>query len=271
MTTPPTLPRRRPAPGDPWPVVEVDRLDAAALRALLDNRVAAVRRRGLLAAAGCATSVAALHDSDAWDAYAVTDGPTTGKLGISQYAYGARKDAYFADARVARDRRTRVVAGLPDPLELLIDEIAAVWDAPVAVAEEDGRPYFAGVFRSGAGIRLHADWGPRDGAGWLIGGVVAQLAWNLYYAVPESGGELLVHDRPWSPDLEEHARQELYDYDPAVVTGRDRVEITFEPGDVVLFSSSNVHAVADSPDGATRVTASSFIGELPGGALVLWS
>lgn len=265
------LPRSRPQPADPWPVVDVDRLDRATLRALLDNRVAAVRRRGLLDPAACAASVAALQASDTWDTYTVTDGPTTGKLGVSQYSYGARKDEYFTDARAALDSRARVVAGLPDPLALLVGEIAAVWEAPVAVAEEDGRPYFAGVFRSGAGIRLHADWGPRDGSGWVIGDVVAQLAWNLYYAAPGRGGELLVHDRPWSPDLEASARQELYDYDPGTVAGRDRVVIAFEPGDVVLFSSSNVHAVADSPDGATRVTASSFIGERPDGALVLWS
>lgn len=241
------------------------------MRALLDNRIAAVRRRALLTEAQCAASLETLRSSGAWDTYDVSDGPAAGKLGISQYVYGSRKDAYLDDARVALDRRAAVVAELPDPLALLMAELAAVWPAPVEIAAEAGRPYFAGVFRSGAGIRLHADWGPRDGAGWAIGEIVAQLAWNLYYAVPAKGGELLVHDRPWSPDLEAHARQELYDYDPATVDGRERVHITFAAGDAVLFSSSNVHAVAESPDGATRVTASSFIGERPDGALVLWS
>lgn len=270
MTAVPSLPRSRPEPGAPWPVLVVDRLDRDTVRALLDNRIAAVRRRRVLDERECAASLAALAAADAWDAYA-TDGPVTGKLGISQYAYGGRRAAYLADAARARARRAALVAPLADPLARLLDELRAVWPAPVGIAREDEGEYFAGVFRSGAGIRLHADWGPRDGAGWSIADVVAQLAWNLYYAVPATGGELLVYDRPWAPELEQHARQELYDYDPVVVRGRDRVRITFDAGDLVLFSSSNVHSVADSPSGATRVTASSFVGERPDGSLVLWS
>jgi hypothetical protein len=264
------LPRKRPADAADWPVLTVDRLDRESVRALLGNRVAAIRRPGLLDERACAESIAVLRASDAWDSY-VADGPPTGKLGISQYAYGADKDGYFADAAAALDQRARVVAAIPDPLPLVHAELAAAWDAPVCLAQEDGRRYFAGVFRSGAGIRLHADWAPRDGVGWLIEDVVAQLAWNMYYAKPEVGGELVVYDRSWTPDLELGARQRFYDYDPAAVRHRRRVEIAFEAGDVVLFSSSNVHEVVDSPDGSTRVTASSFVGERTDGSLLLWS
>ncbi len=264
------MPRPSPDADHDWPVLTVDQLDRKAVRALLDNDVAAVRRPGLLDPATCAASIDTLQASEAWDTYD-TQGPPTGKLGISQYAYGDEKDRYFAEAAAALDLRARVVATMPDPLHLVLAELAADWEEPVRLAVEDGRAYFAGVFRSGAGIKLHADWGPRDGPGWVIGDIVGQLAWNMYYSAPEVGGELLVYDRSWSPDLEAGARERFYDYDPISVAGRRMVKIAIQPGDLVMFSSSNVHAVADAPNTATRITASSFVGERPDGSLVLWS
>lgn len=264
------LPRTRPADTETWPVLTVDRLDHTSVRALLDNRAAAVRRPALLDRDACAASISALRTSDGWDSYDV-DGPPTGKLGVSQYSYGDRREDYFAEARTALEQRARAVAGLPDPLRLVLEELAACWPAAVRIAVDGDQGYFAGVFRSGAGIRLHADWGPRDGPGWTIGSVVAQLAWNVYYTLPETGGELMVYDRPWTPDLEVDARQRFYDYNPDKVSGRRKVEILPEPGELVMFSSSNVHAVAEASSDGSRITASSFVGECPDGSLVLWS
>ena len=99
--------------------------------------------------------------------------------------------------------------------------------------------------------------------------IVAQLAWNMYYTVPRRGGELLVYDRPGTPDLEADAGQRFYDYSPAKVTGHRRLAIRLGPGDLVLFSASNVHAQATS--GRARIAASSFVGERPDGSLLLWS
>lgn len=264
------LPRPGPDDDRDWSVLTVDRFDRKAVRSLLDNEVAAIRRPGLLDPDACASSIETLQASEAWDTYD-TQGPPTGKLGVSQYAYGEDKDKYFAEAAAALDQRARIVGTMPDPLHLVLAELAADWEEPVRLAVEDDRPYFAGVFRSGAGIKLHADWGPRDGPGWIIEDIRAQLAWNMYYSAPEVGGELLVYDRPWSPDLEDGARDRFYDYDPASIANCRMVKISFEPGDVVMFSSSNIHAVADAPNTATRITASSFVGERTDGSLVLWS
>jgi hypothetical protein len=264
------LPRSRPADADTWSVRTVQRLDRDSLRALLDNRVSAIRRPGLLDPRTCAESITKLQSCDGWDTYDV-NGPPTGKLGISQYAYGQRKKEYFTEAATALEQRARILESMPDPLQLVHDELAQAWQAPVAFAEEEEGRYFAGVFRSGAGIRPHADWGPRDGPGWVIENVVAQLAWNMYYAAPEVGGNLIVYDRAWTPDLEVDARQQFYDYNPEKLAGCPRVEISLQPGDLVMFTSSNVHAVAEAPSGATRLAASSFIGECPDGSLLLWS
>ncbi len=253
-----------------WPVITVDSLTAASARALLDNEIAAIRYPRFVDPAACRQTAARLLASEHWGYYEGVQ-PRQGRLGITQYEHHGDPGSYFAAAPAATGARRQVLDGLPDPLELLRAGLAAVWDAPVTIAAEDRGGYFAGVFRSGSGARLHADWGPRDGPGWVIGGNRAQIAWTVYYTVPPAGGDLVVIDRPWSPGLEAAARQRFNDYDPDLLAGLDRAQIRIRPGDLVLFSASNVHAVTEAPGGGDRLSLSSFIGERADGSLIFWS
>jgi 2OG-Fe(II) oxygenase superfamily len=270
MTVTAVLPRLRPAHASAWPVVTVDRLDRTSVRALLDNEIAAIRRLDFLDDDTCRLSTARLLASKSWGYYEGVE-PRQGRLGITQYEHHGDRDSYFAAAPTATTARQRALGELPDPLMLLQHELGAVWDEPVAVACEESGTYFAGVFRLGSGARYHADWGPRDGPDWAIGGVQAQIAWNVYYAVPTVGGELVLFDRPWSPDLEEHARQRYNDYDPRTLLGHERVDIQVRRGELVMFSSTNVHGVTEAPNGGDRLSLGSFIGERNDGSLILWS
>lgn len=263
------LPRPRPPHAPAWPVVTVGRLDESCVRALLDNEIAAIRYPGFLTEDVCRRSAARLLASQLWGHYQGVE-PRQGRLGITQYEYHGDPDGYFPAAVEATRVRWQALGDLPDPLLLLRDALSAIWAGPVSIASEDAGTYFAGVFRLGSGARYHADWGPRDGPGWVIGGIIAQLAWNVYYAVPSAGGELVLFDRPWSPDLEERARQRFNDYDPAMLAGHERVEIGPGRGELVLFSASNVHGVAEAPGGGDRLSLGSFIGERDGG-LIFWS
>jgi hypothetical protein len=263
------LPRPRPATAA-WPVVTAGGLDRPGVRALLDNEIAAIRYPDFVDPGTCRQTVARLLASEHWGYYEGVQ-PRQGRLGITQYEHHGDPDRYFTAAATATRARQQVLDGLPDPLELLRAGLAAAWDAPVTIAAEDRGSYFAGVFRSGSGARMHADWGPRDGPGWAIGGIRAQIAWNVYYTVPPVGGDLVVIDRPWSPDLEAAARQRFNDYDPDRLADRDRADIRIRPGELVLFSASNVHAVTEAPGGGDRLSLGSFIGERPDGSLIFWS
>jgi hypothetical protein len=260
-----------------WNVIEVDRLSASTVRDLLDNRVAAIRRPGFLDAETCARSRTALFALGDWGHYegAVPEGaaPPLGRLGITQYEHHGDKAMYFQSARAAiASRRQRLqAADLPDPLHLFIDELAACWPSRVGVAEDDGQPYFAGVFRLTSETLFHADWGPRDGPGWDIERVQAQLGWNLYYSVPEAGGDLIVHDYPWRQEVEVHARLPFYDYDPAAFADTDRVAVRPNVGELVLFNARNMHAVSRTSGAGDRLSVGSFVGETDDGSLIIWS
>lgn len=256
---------------DGWTTVEVDRLSQADVRALLDNRIAAIRRPGFLDEDACARSRPAIVGSEAWGYYEGAY-PRAGRLGISLYEHYEKKDAYFEKAPSAIKLREECMKGLPDPQELLLEELREVWDGPVEIAEEDGAPYFSGIFRMGSGAAPHTDWGPRDAPDWTVGGVLAQLAWNLYYTLPGEGGELIVHNHPWQPGLDDHARQRFYDYERDAFAGAASAKIKPRVGELVIFNARNVHEVADArgtDDG--RLATSSFVGELEDGRLILWS
>lgn len=253
-----------------WRTVVVGALDSGLVRRLLDNDVAAARIPNFLPADVCRASAAALAGASGWTYYEGAT-PPLGRLGITQYEHFGAMDEYLRQAEQQLGERRRILEGLPDPTDLLIEQCDEIWPAGAAIASEDGRTYFAGVFRRGAAGTIHADWAPRDGQGWAIGSVIAQLGWNLYYDVPEDGGDLVVYNRPWTPDMESIARQRFNDYDPESFRRVEHVEVSLAAGDLVLFNAKNAHQVRSSLDAARRVSVGSFIGEMPDGRLAFWS
>jgi hypothetical protein len=254
-----------------WEALELARLTDDALQALLRNEVAAIRIPQFVDEEQRAAAADALLRCPAWAFYEGAS-PPLGRVGISQYEHHGSKDAYLAAAASASSQRATALAPLPDPLRGVLDAFADAWHGEVQVADEDGRAYFAGIFRrGGGGVKIHADWGPRDGPGWAIERIVAQLAWNLYYTSPAVGGELVVYDYPWAPHLEAHARQRFNDYDPTLFTYSRQVTMAPRPGEMIVFNSRNAHAVEASPDSDSRISFGSFVGATHDGDLIFWS
>lgn len=257
---------------DGWNVLTLPALTQTALDRLLRNEVAAIRVPLFVEDADRTAACAALLRAPDWAFYDGTS-PPLGRLGITQYEHHDAMDDYLSAAPVAAARRSAVLSPSSDVLETVIGAFAAAWPRSVGVAHENGRPYFAGIFRrgGGGGVKIHADWGPRDAPGWSIERITAQLAWNLFYSSPGAGGELVVYDYPWEPGLEAHARQRFNDYDEAVFASTRRIEVAPQPGDLIVFNSRNAHAVRPSSDGGARIAIGSFIGATHDGDLVFWS
>lgn len=255
-----------------WDVLELPALTHDALTRLLSNEIGAVTVPEFLDDEQREATYAALMDSKDWSFYEGTS-PPLGRLGITQYEHHESKHAYLDSAPTATARRSEILSPLSDPVDAVVDAFDAAWDGQVGLAEEGGRPYFAGVFRrgGGGGVAIHADWGPRDGPGWAIEQITGQFAWNLFFSSPGEGGELIVYDYPWEPELEEHARQRFNDYDPKLFESSRRVEVTPQPGVLMVFNSRNAHAVGPSSDGEARVAVGSFIGVTDSGDLAFWS
>jgi hypothetical protein len=253
-----------------WQELRVESLDGSSVRQLLNDEVAALIVHGFLDVRSCEESRARLSDAPRWSFYEGST-PPMGRLGMTQYEHYGAKERYLSQAAPEMQMRDQLLRGLPDPLQMLISHLNAVGPFRAAVASEEGRTYFAGIFRRGTAVAIHSDWAPRDAQGWAIGEIRAQLGWNLYYDLPERGGELVVYRRQWTPDMETHARQRFNDYDPDQFERIQHVEIHPKQGDLVLFNGRNAHRVKHSPEGERRLSVGSFIGELPDGQLLFWS
>jgi len=255
-----------------WDVLELDELTQESLQALLENEVGVVVVPEFVDERRSEAILGPLLEAEDWSFYAGTE-PPLGRLGITQYEHFESKDDYLESAPAATARRAQILASAEDPVETVIDAFDSAWPGGAGLAEEDGKPYFAGVFRQGGGggVAIHADWGPRDGEGWAIERISGQFAWNLFFDSPGAGGELIVWDYPWKPELEQHARQRFNDYDPALFESSRKVEVAPQPGMLMVFNSRNAHAVGPSSDGASRVAVGSFIGVTEAGDLAFWS
>jgi Carrier-protein-independent halogenase WelO5 len=255
-----------------WDVLEVPELTYESLQAVLQNEVGAVVVPDFVDREQREATYAALLEAPDWSFYEGTS-PPLGRLGITQYEHFEAKDAYLDASADANARRSAVLASLPDPVDEVIEAFDAAWPGSAGPAEEDGRPYFVGIYRrgGGGGVKIHADWGPRDGEGWVIERITGQLAWNLFFSSPTAGGELIVYDYPWEPRLEEHAAQRFSDYDPKLFESTPRVEVPPYPGALIIFNSRNAHAVGPATNGEARVAVGSFIGVTEDGDLAFWS
>ncbi|HWU07202.1 MAG TPA: hypothetical protein VN520_12610 [Streptomyces sp.] len=89
----------------------------------------------------------------------------------------------------------------PDPIAVSLARLGSAWGAAVAPAAIGGHPVFGGTLREiKAGALVHYDSITREfPLGLLDQEGVAQLAFNVWVAVPGSGRAATVWRRRWEP------------------------------------------------------------------------
>ncbi len=258
-----------------WKQTEAGQLSRDNLTRLLSNDLACIRVPGFISDQDVASTLDALTAAK-FDYYKDVV-PPIGRIGITQFEHGADAEGYFAAADRSNTYRRALFRDTVDPVDQVRSALSDAWGDSVDLAEgSDGHPYFAGLVRYMSEALLHCDWAPLDAPGWTIGQIVEQLTWNVYYRVPEIGGEAVVYNRPWTEIVEAHKIPGSYGYDPHLVEDVERVVLKPSAGELVLFNPRNLHEVWRSSDPSDeipqpRVSVSSFIGHLPSGQLVLWS
>lgn len=258
-------------------------LDADSLGALFDNQIPAIRIKNFATAGECAAFARATTEVARENrGFTARDGtelapPKVAYIGIFQQFYRHHgKAAYFADVEAAYAAQAEVVRRSFDPLARMVEMLGAVATGAVDIADEGagfGR-YYAGIIRiADRGADLHADFHPYYTPGCVVAGVDAQLGWNVYLSAPDEGGELVVHNAPWTPEVEDDAIPENFPVARGLVADAERHVAAARAGDAVLFNSRNPHEILASRDngGAERVSLGIFVGRLPGGDLIVWS
>ena len=198
-----------------------------------------------------------------------------GYIGMAQYEFrwGHHKDDYFAAVPRALADQRAVFDQSFDAVARFIDVLADVWEAPVTVAADDGRPYFAGIIRfAGGGIALHADYAPFNMPGYSVASINAQLAWNLFVEAPEQGGVTTIYNAPRTPTMTGSEPPKSYGLSREEMSGIEQATYCPRAGDVVLFNSRNPHEVSAAvPAGQGRLQVGSFAGLMPDGSLGLFA
>ncbi|MGW5051375.1 2OG-Fe(II)-dependent halogenase WelO5 family protein [Actinokineospora sp. NPDC004072] len=156
----------------------------------------------------------------------------------------------------------------PDPVAVALGKLGTAWGSAVTPATIDGREVFGGTVREiNDGALIHCDEVVRELPHGFDQAVVAQLAFNLWVAAPESGGQTVIWRRRWQP--EDDARRDAYGYRSTTVEGCQHVSLRPQVGDALLFNPVHLHAV--NPCKGRRVAFAFFLGLTTTGRLVVWS
>ena len=190
--------------------------------------------------------------------------------GISQYEFRwghTKKDYFDAVAQAFADQK-HVFDRSFDPMARLVDVFASCWPTPLALAQDDFGPYFAGIIRfASSGIDLHADYAPFNMPGYAVSGLDAQIAWNLFVEAPASGGVTTVHNAPWTPEIESGAPPKSYGLAPESVAGCGTFTYRagcWRRGSLQRPAIRHKVSPGEPADGHGRLQIGSFIGRIAG-------
>ncbi|MGP9819606.1 2OG-Fe(II) oxygenase [Salinarimonas sp. NSM] len=187
------------------------------------------------------------------------------RIGMAFYETENQPDLIEDYFRIARENQNAFRSacqplGSPlDTLRCLLDEI---WQPGANLQTIYGRKMFVGLSRMvepNTTFLAHHDIFAEDAPGREEAeSLLAQFAANIYFEVPERGGELLMWHRGMSTEEFDERRKgqygiEIHDLPPP--------DVVVKPGrgDLLIFDSRKIHAVA-SPRDRARVAVSFFIG-----------
>ncbi|MGW4276478.1 2OG-Fe(II)-dependent halogenase WelO5 family protein [Streptomyces seoulensis] len=244
------------------------------LAGLAAGRYAAVRVPDLLPPQRCAEVLAALEERvfDSYGRARVQPPVMRFGVGVSDHmADGGVRDSYWK-ALEGHHAAWRGLGLSFDPFLACRDRLGEHWPGGVAVGRRDGRELGDGVAREpNQGFLVHFDDALREYTTDLLDEpLIGQFAFNLYLAVPDSGGETVLWRHRWQPEDEAHRLPASYGYDEAVVRGAESLEIAPRAGEALLIDPRYFHAVRPSR-GARRIALGFAVGLGASGRLLTWA
>lgn len=171
-------------------------------------------------------------------------------------------EQYFRIAKENQDAFRNACEPIGSPLDTLRCLLDEIWPPGANLQTLFGRKMFVGLSRMvepNTSFLAHHDIFADDAPGMIEAtSLEAQFAANIYFQVPDVGGELLIWHRPMSSAEFDQRRKGRYGIPIEELPPPD---ITVKPqqGDLLIFDSRKIHAVA-SPKNSSRMAVSFFIG-----------
>lgn len=204
-----------------------------------------------------------LLGADSWDTYSEQGAADVGRLGKALFdcAHKTECDLYFDTVDENRRLIQERLHPYANPADLVQVEVDHCWTEGCSRLTTGGRKCFLGLpraFSNGGEARPHTDRADWDWPSTETIKLQAQLAFNTYLSMTEAGGELQLWNYRPSREEYEHMRDgyglHRHLLPPPKATLRPN------PGDLIIFNASCVHAVTPSTGKGMRVTMSGFLG-----------
>ena len=259
--------------GDTWNIV-VTTPDAVArdypniLRQMADLEYSAVVIRGFYALEHCAKVVRRI-ESDTTGLVDVKEYVTTGGdklelryIGPGLGRYVTDREGFFRESRLSDGKFERLYDGLPDARVMVREMIGRLLpDLEIIVAEEDGELYSDAVIRiavEGDSAALHRDSAMEYFKRWMVSQFPTQFSALVCLQVAESGGELHVFKRRWTPEDDARKVDGATGYPPSIVEGAPLSTIVPQEGDLYIFHPEIFHDIAPMFGPRNRITQGIF-------------
>ena len=243
------------------------------LHELADLKWAAVVIRGFYAPEHCREVVARIgRDSDrlvTTKEYANSAGAKVALRfigpGLGQYV--GDRETYFAESRLAGPKFASLYADLPDPRGMVRDMLGRLLPGrEVVVGGEDGVAYSDAVVRiivEGDQSALHRDSAMAYFKGWMVSQFPTQFSSLVCFQMSESGGELAVYKRRWTPEDDEQKQEGVTGFPYSIVDGAESCLITPQEGDLYIFHPEIFHDIRPMQGPRARITQGIFFAISP--------
>lgn len=161
--------------------------------------------------------------------------------------YEVERDAshfkqYFASVQDNIEAFKNRCFPLVSPIDLIRCQLDEVWLAGAGIARLHGQKMFVSlsrVVKPNINFLAHHDILSKDAPdSFEAHSLLAQLACNVYLAVPDDGGNLHIWKKELSPEEFDQLRGNAYGIDPKPL-GKPDVVVNVSSGDLVFFNAKN--------------------------------
>ena len=259
--------------GDTWNIVvttpaAVSRDYPNILRQMAALEYSAVVIRGFYPLNHCAEVVRRI-ESDTTGLVDVKEYVTTGGdklelryIGPGLGRYVSDREGFFRESRLSDGKFERLYDGFPDARVMVREMIGRLLpDREVIVPEEDGELYSDAVIRiavEGDSAALHRDSAMEYFKGWMVSQFPTQFSALVCLQMAESGGELHVYKRRWTPEDDARKVDGATGYPPSLVEDVPDSTIIPQEGDLYIFHPEIFHDIAPMFGPRNRITQGIF-------------
>lgn len=172
------------------------------------------------------------------------------------------REGFFRESRLSDEKFERLYDGLPDARIMVREMIGRLLpDREVIVPEEDGERYSDAVIRiavEGDSAALHRDSAMEYFKGWMVSQFPTQFSALVCLQMAESGGELHVYRRRWTPEDDARKVDGATGYPPSLVEGDPLSTVVPQDGDLYIFHPEIFHDIAPMYGSRNRITQGIF-------------